>query len=147
MEINIKTLEVTEVEAAVTVDANTTPPVQEQLSVNTLQQVTAIEIAGDVDANTAALVQAKVLPLAQPKAKLLLDMTKVPYMSSAGLRMLLSLYRHLGSKNGQIVLVGLAEEIKDTMSITGFLDFFTTRDTLDSGLEALNVKPMVLPTS
>jgi anti-sigma B factor antagonist len=147
MEINIKTLEVTEVEAAVTVDANTTPPVQEQLSVNTLQQVTVIEIAGDVDANTAALVQAKVLPLAQPKAKLLLDMTKVPYMSSAGLRMLLSVYRQVGSKNGQIVLVGLVEEIKDTMSITGFLDFFTTRDTLDSGLEALNVKPIVLPTS
>lgn len=147
MEINIKTLEVTEVEAAVTVDANTTPPVQEQQSVNPLQQVTAIEIAGDVDANTAALIQAKVLPLAQPKAKLLLDMTKVPYMSSAGLRMLLSLYRQVGSKNGQIVLVGLVEEIKDTMSITGFLDFFTTRDTLDSGLEALNVKPIVLHTS
>jgi anti-sigma B factor antagonist len=147
MEINIKTLEVIEVEAAVTVDANTTPPVQKQLSVNPLQQVTAIEITGDVDANTAALVQAKVLPLAQPKAKLLLDMTKVPYMSSAGLRMLLSLYRQVSSKNGQIILVGLVEEIKDTMSITGFLDFFTTRDTLDSGLEALNVKLMVLHTS
>lgn len=147
MEINIKTLEVTEVKAAVTVDANTTATVQEHLSVNTLQQVTVIEMTGDVDANTAPLVQDQVLQLAQPQAKLLLDMTKVPYMSSAGLRMLLSLYRQVDSKNGQIVLVGLVEEIKDTMSITGFLDFFTIRDTLESGLEALKVKQMVLPTA
>ncbi len=147
MEINIKTLEVTEVKAAVTVDVHTTPPVQEHLSVNTLQQVSVIEIAGDMDGNTAPLVQAQVLPLAQQQAKLLLDMTKVPYMSSAGLRMLLSLYRQVVSKNGEIVLVGLAEEIKDTMSITGFLDFFTTRDTLESGLEALKVKQLVLPTA
>ncbi len=147
MQINIKTLEVTEVKAAVTVDANTTATVQEHLSVNTLQQVTVIEMTGDVDANTAPLVQDQVLQLAQPQAKLLLDMTKVPYMSSAGLRMLLSLYRQVVSKNGEIVLVGLVEEIKDTMSITGFLDFFTIRDTLESGLEALKVKQMVLPTA
>ena len=147
MKINIKTLEVTEVKAAVTVDANTTATVQEHLSVNTLQQVTVIEMTGDVDANTAPLVQDQVLLLAQPQAKLLLDMTKVPYMSSAGLRMLLSLYRQVVSKNGEIVLVGLVEEIKDTMSITGFLDFFTIRDTLESGLEALKVKQLVLPTA
>jgi|GEM_PF-168149 anti-sigma B factor antagonist len=147
MQINIKTLEVTEVKAAVNVDTNNIPPVQERLNVNTLSQVTVIEMAGDVDANTAPLVQDQVLPLAQPQAKLLLDMTNVPYMSSAALRMLLSLYRQVVSKNGEIVLVGLVEEIKDTMSITGFLDFFTTRDTLESGLEALKVKQMVLPTA
>ncbi|MBW4577621.1 MAG: anti-sigma factor antagonist [Aphanothece sp. CMT-3BRIN-NPC111] len=146
MEIKVKTLQVTAIEAAVNVDANSTPPVEEQISVNTLQQVTMIEMAGDIDASTAPLVQEQILPLAQPGAKLLLDMTKVPYMSSAGLRFLLSLYRQITNKGGQLVLVGLAEEIKDTMSMTGFLDFFTTRDTLDSGLETLNVKLQVLPT-
>ncbi len=137
MEINIKTLQVTAIKAAVNVDANSTPPVEGEIGVNTLQTVTAIEMAGDVDANTASLVQEQVLPLAQPGSKILLDMTKVPYMSSAGLRMLLSLYRQVTSQNGQIVLVGLSEEIRDTMHITGFLDFFTSCETVDSGLEAL----------
>jgi anti-sigma B factor antagonist len=91
-------------------------------------------------------VQQQVLPLAQPGAKILLDMTQVPYMSSAGLRMLLSLYRQVAAKDGQLVLVGLVEQIKDTMSITGFLDFFTTCDTLESGLQTLNVQLQVLPT-
>jgi anti-sigma B factor antagonist len=51
--------------------------------------------------------------------------------------MLLSMYRQVSRQNGGIVLVGLAEEIKDTMSVTGFLNFFTIRDTVDEGLKAL----------
>jgi anti-sigma B factor antagonist len=42
--------------------------------------------------------------------------------------------------------VGVVEEIKDTMSITGFLDFFQISDTLDSGLKALNFKLHVFST-
>jgi anti-sigma B factor antagonist len=107
------------------------------INITTLEQVTAIALAGDIDASTAPKVQAQVLPLAQTDCRLLMDMTKVPYMSSAGLRMLLSLYRQLTAKDGKLVLVGLSEEIKDTMSVTGFLDFFITCETLDTGLEAL----------
>ncbi len=96
-----------------------------------------VELAGDVDANTAPKVQEKVLPLAQPDSKILLDLSHVPYMSSAGLRMLLSLDRRASAQEGQLVLVVLSEDIQDTMSVTGFLDFFTTCETLESGLEAL----------
>lgn len=137
MELNIKTLQLTAVEATVNVDANTTPPVQGEITVDKLPQATVIEMVGEVDASTAPLVQEQVLPLAQSGSKILLDMTNVPYMSSAGLRMLLSLSRHVSSKDGQLVLVGLSEEIRDTMSITGFLNFFTTCETFDSGLDAL----------
>ena len=146
MEINIKTLEVTATSETVNIDASKTPAVENEISVDTLQQVTVIDMEGNVDTNTAPLVQEKILPLAQPGAKLILDMTKVPYMSSAGLRVMLSLYRQVTAKKGQLILVGLAEEIKDTMEITGFLEFFTTCDTLDLGLETLDVKPLVLPT-
>jgi anti-sigma B factor antagonist len=146
MEINIKTLQVTATSETVNIDASKTPAVENEISVDTLQQVTVIDMEGNVDTNTAPLVQEKILPLAQPGAKLILDMTKVPYMSSAGLRVMLSLYRQVTAKKGQLILVGLAEEIKDTMEITGFLEFFTTCDTLDLGLETLDVKPLVLPT-
>jgi anti-sigma B factor antagonist len=101
------------------------------------QEVTIVELAGDVDGSTASTIQAQVLALAEPGAKLLMDMSQVPYMSSAGLRMLLSVYRQVTAKEGKVVLVGLSEEIQDTMSITGFLDFFTTRADVDSGLESL----------
>jgi anti-sigma B factor antagonist len=108
-----------------------------QINVKPSGQVTVVEIAGDIDSNTAPQAQEQILPLVQPGSKLLLDMSGVEYMSSAGLRVLLSMYRQVSRQNGGMVLVGLAEEIKDTMSITGFLNFFTTRDTVDEGLRAL----------
>src|SRR4028119_947183 len=104
MEINIKTLQVTATAAAVNVDANTTPPVHTELKVTQIQPVTLIEMVGDIDSNTAPLVQEQVLPLAQPGSKMLLDMTNVSYMSSAGLRLLLSLYRQVSTQDGELVL-------------------------------------------
>ncbi len=108
-----------------------------EINIKSVEQVTVVEIAGDIDSNTAPQAQERILPLVQPSSKLLLDMSGVEYMSSAGLRVLLSMYRQVSRQNGGMVLVGLAEEIKDTMSITGFLNFFTTRDTVDEGLRAL----------
>lgn len=109
-----------------------------EIDIQALEEVTLVGIAGDVDGNTASAVQQQVLPLAQPGSKLLMNMTKVLYMSSAGLRMLLSLHRQASAQDSKVVLVGLSEEIQDTMSITGFLQFFTTCETLELGLEALN---------
>jgi anti-sigma B factor antagonist len=102
--------------------------------------VTLIEIIGDVDGSTAPLIQADVLAAAEPGVKMILNMTQVPYLSSAGLRVLLSVYRHVSAQDGKVILVGLIEEIKDTMSVTGFLDFFTTTDTLDEAFAALELK-------
>jgi anti-sigma B factor antagonist len=108
-----------------------------EINVKAIGQVTVVEVAGEIDSNTAPQAQERILPLAQPGSKLLLDMSAVGYMSSAGLRVLLSTYRQVSRQNGSMVLVGLAEEIQDTMSITGFLNFFTIRDTVDEGLKAL----------
>lgn len=107
------------------------------INIKTVEDVKVVELNGDVDANTAPTVQQQVVPLAEPGSKILMDMTQVPYMSSAGLRMLLSMYRQTEAKKGKLVLVGLSEELQDTMSVTGFLDFFTTCETVDRGLEAL----------
>jgi anti-sigma B factor antagonist len=64
-------------------------------------------------------------------------MTEVPYMSSAGLRTLLSTYRQVTAKNGKLILVGLSEEIQDTMTVTGFLNFFKTSETVEEAVKAL----------
>lgn len=110
---------------------------QVEVKINAVNEITIVELNGDIDGSSAPAAQAQILPLAEPGCRILLDMNKVPYMSSAGLRMLLSTYRQLASRDGHIVLVGLSEEIQDTMSATGFLKFFTTCSTVESGLKAL----------
>ncbi len=108
-----------------------------EINLKDLEDIKVVELIGDVDASTASEIQQEILPLAQPKSKILLDMSQVPYMSSAGLRMLLSLYRQTTAQEGKLVLVGLSEDLQDTMSVTGFLDFFTAVDTPEAGLAEL----------
>ncbi len=107
------------------------------IETESLGDVTVILMAGEVNSRTASHVEEVLLPLVAPGCKLLLDMRSVEYMSSAGLRMLLLLHREVENHSGQVVLVGLQEMIRDTMSITGFLDFFKDFETMEEGLEAL----------
>ncbi|MGB0389710.1 MAG: STAS domain-containing protein [Ardenticatenaceae bacterium] len=91
----------------------------------------------ELDGETAPQAQAQVLSLVEPDCQLLLDMSHVGYMSSAGLRMMLLIYRQIAAKKGQLILVGLSDDIKDTMELTGFLRFFQTAETLEAGLQTL----------
>jgi anti-sigma B factor antagonist len=108
-----------------------------EINIETVDEVTIVTMEGDVDSNSAPMAQEQILELATPGSRILLDLSGVKYMSSAGLRVLLSVHRQATRQEGTIVLVGLAEEIKDTMEITGFLNFFTVRDTVPDGVAAL----------
>ena len=107
------------------------------ITINTVDQITVVAIAGDIDGKTAPEAQRQIASLVRPGVKILLDVSQVSYMSSAGLRMLLSTYRQVSSNEGRTILVGLSEDVRDTMSLTGFLRFFTVYETVDEGLAAL----------
>ncbi len=107
------------------------------IAIETVEQVQIVRLVGDIDGATAPEAQAAILPLASPGCKILLDMSGVTYMSSAGLRLLLVVYRSIKGQGGEVILAGLTDDLKDTMEMTGFLDFFQFRDTLAAGLAAL----------
>ncbi len=108
-----------------------------EITINNVQDVKVVQLVGDLDGSTAPEAQAQIVPLATSGAKIVLDMSKVPYMSSAGLRMLLVLYRSIAGSGSKVVLVGLSSELEDTMQLTGFLDFFDHFSTVDDGIAAL----------
>jgi anti-sigma B factor antagonist len=108
-----------------------------ELKIQHTNGIACVTMIGDLDSISAPSVQDQILPLAAQHTRILLDMSQVKFMSSAGLRVLLLLYRHIND-HAKIALVGLREEVKDVMSITGFLEFFTYYDSLPQGLKALS---------
>lgn len=102
--------------------------------------VHVIELSGELDANTSPVAQQQIMPLATEGARLLLDMSGVSFMSSAGLRLLLSMYRQVLAQKGTVALAGLSEDLKDTMSMTGFLSFFTVYESSADGVQALRAQ-------
>lgn len=65
----------------------------------------------------------------------IINMTMVEYLSSAGLRVLLSLFQKLLKRNGNLILTDVQTYAKEVMKIAGFSDTFTIYDSFDEALE------------
>jgi anti-sigma B factor antagonist len=100
--------------------------------------VTVVELSGELDSGTAAHARDELVELVAHGGRVLLDMSRLAYMSSAGLRVMLLIYREATRSGTQVGLTGILPEIEAIMSATGFLHFFTVTDTLDDGIEELD---------
>jgi anti-sigma B factor antagonist len=98
--------------------------------------VTVVTLDGELDSASAPAVQERLTGLVQPDTRVLVDLSAVPYMSSAGLRTMLLLYRNAQAVDTSVGLVGVAPELRKMMEATGFLGFFALHDTVEDGLTA-----------
>ena len=108
------------------------------MNVTTLSEpsVTRVELEGSIDGKTAPQIREQLSAILQHAQKLIIDMSRVDYLSSAGLRLLLLLYREITAHKGQLVLVQVSPDIRTVMSHTGFLTFFTLADSQQEALHA-----------
>jgi len=99
--------------------------------------ISVVSVEGSIDGKTAPLVKQEINPALEATKSLILDLSQVDYLSSAGLRLLLLIYREFAAKQGKLVLLGVSEEIQTVMSHTGFLNFFTLAGTKAEAIKAL----------
>lgn len=79
---------------------------------------------GPVDTNTATHLQEPLLQAAEsPDGKVLLDLAEVPYMSSAGLRVLLLAAKALQKRGERLGLIHVPPQIYTILNIAGFTSF------------------------
>lgn len=83
--------------------------------------VTIMNMKGKLDALTSPSIEKSLFELiSKGRGKIILDLSEITYVSSAGLRMLLSVKKQLKSVSGQLVVSGLRPEVLDIMKICGF---------------------------
>lgn len=109
-----------------------------RLNTHTRGDTTVITFEGSLDSGTAPGVHADVERLLPETGTTILDLSKMDYMSSAGLRVLLLVHRRAQHSGAKIVLAGLVPDVREVMSATGFLDFFEVVDDSewDTGIPA-----------
>jgi anti-sigma B factor antagonist len=111
-----------------------------EIKTDTLENnVIVMQVAGAIDGSTAPELREAIINTATPGCKMLLDLKRVTFMSSAGLRVMLLLHRKLQQGDSRVVLVGMIEPIYDAMEATGFLKYFQTAPDMDTGIELLQV--------
>src|SRR4051812_16388082 len=102
---------------------DTTPPV-------VAGSVMVVPLAGALDAGTVPAIRHMVRSLVRPGRKIVLDLASVPSISSAGMRLLVSLSREIVAAGGALALAAVADEITETFAVTGFRAFFAMHDTV-----------------
>jgi anti-anti-sigma factor len=81
---------------------------------------------GRVDTTTSAGLEERLLHgVAGGERRLVLDLARVEYISSAGLRVLLRLAKKMQLAEGHLVLCGLGDSVRQVFELAGFLPLFT----------------------
>lgn len=83
-----------------------------------------LAIEGRLDTTTAPELEAVVKESLNGVNELIVDFAKLEYISSAGLRVLLSMQKQM-TKQGKMVVKNVGSEIMEILDVTGFSDILT----------------------
>ena len=83
-----------------------------------------VKIAGRLDTTTAPELEASLKESFDGIEKLVLDFTSLEYLSSAGLRVLLTSQKTM-NKQGEMIIKNVNETINEIFEVTGFIDILT----------------------
>lgn len=89
-----------------------------------MEQIGIYEVGTVLDTVTSAKEQQGIIALLEENKHIALDLSHCTYVSSAGLRVMLCTFKLAKAKDGRVDLVGVSEEIREVMSMTGFDKFF-----------------------
>ncbi len=85
---------------------------------------TNIALEGRLDTTTAPQLEAELGTAFEGTEKLVFDFEKLEYISSAGLRVMLSAQKTMNTK-GSMVIKNVCDDIMEVFEITGFSDILT----------------------
>ena len=106
-----------------------------ELTTRKVRNVTIIAVQGRIDAVTTPDFEKNILDLiAKDEKMFVLNFSAVDYISSAGLRSILSITKKLKESDGSIVLTGLTGSVEKVFTISGFQAIFKTFDSEESAL-------------
>ncbi len=82
-----------------------------------------VKVVGRLDTNTAPDLESSVLPDLKSCKKLILELGELDYISSAGLRVVLTFYKSLSADGKTMVVKHVNDEVMEVFDMTGFSSF------------------------
>ncbi|NUP98867.1 MAG: STAS domain-containing protein [Armatimonadetes bacterium] len=99
--------------------------------------VAVVAVSGRIDAYTAPEVEERLMEAVRSGRGVVVDLSATDYVSSAGLRVLITLAKRSMSDGFAMRLSGLQEAVREVFEIAGFTKLFEIRDTRDAAVAEL----------
>jgi anti-sigma B factor antagonist/stage II sporulation protein AA (anti-sigma F factor antagonist) len=101
--------------------------------------IVSISIEGRLDADSSPEAEKVVKEAIEGETdRVLFNLSALEYLSSAGLRVLLSAAKEMRRRDGKIVLCSLNEFVKEIFEVSGFQSLIPIADSVESGMEVLS---------
>ena len=100
------------------------------MEVNITKQgnTTTVEFVGRLDTPASAEVSAALNPVIEDASgTIILDCSRMTYISSSGLRIFLTVRKAAASKGGDVIVKDINSDIRNVFMMTGFLNLFEIR--------------------
>ena len=95
------------------------------VSVESMKRVDLVTVSGRIDSSNAAEFEKSLKELTETgRHKLVLNLAGVSYMSSAGLRTLVSALKECKKKSGDVRLASPSERVAEVLSLAGLDSLF-----------------------
>ncbi|WP_454692084.1 STAS domain-containing protein [Achromobacter aloeverae] len=93
---------------------------------------------GQINSANAAAIEAELISLVDGRQRqVVLDMSRLNYISSAGLRVVLVLAKRLKQQEGALVLCDMSPHVREVFDVSGFLAILTVTDTREQAVARL----------
>ena len=89
------------------------------------QEKLCLMVKGRLDTMTSPQLDKEVETNLKGTELLTMDLSELDYVSSAGLRVLLSAHKSMKKQGGSMVVRGVNEEVQEVFTITGFSEILT----------------------
>lgn len=99
---------------------------------------TVLRVKGRLDSTTSSQLGERLTAILETAhARVLLDLSELEYISSAGFRVLLIAAKRADLHDCRFGICGVQGKVRQLFDLGGFLDLFTISSTRDEGIAAL----------
>ena len=101
-------------------------------------EILIFAIKGRLDAATAPIADETIKKtLEENTNRLLFDLSALEYLSSGGLRVILSAAKEIRRREGKVALAGLNQYVYEIFDVSGFTAMIPIKETVEEGLKDL----------
>ncbi len=86
--------------------------------------VELIQVSGRVDSETAPALREIFNQVLDRQTSLILELSSVEYINSAGLREIVAAFKHARSEGGDLRLSGLSDRVQEVFDVSGLAALF-----------------------